>query len=58
MLMRYEWGEYRSPSEDKYNQIKALLQGRNNNTNFSGDAYPRDINGKEYSNENSFKFIW
>ncbi|MDI3351323.1 Z1 domain-containing protein [Mycoplasmopsis arginini] len=55
MLMRYEWGEYRSPSEDKYNQIKALLQGRNNNTNFSGDAYPRDINGKEYSNEKFFQ---
>lgn len=49
MLMRYGKGEYRSPSDTTMMNISRLFQGRNDRTNFSGDRYPIDINGDDYT---------
>lgn len=49
MLMRYGKGEHRSPSDSTMMNISRLFQGRNDGTNFTGDRYPKDINGNDYS---------
>lgn len=49
MIMRYGKGESRSPSDGTMMNISRLFQGRNDGTNFSGDRYPIDINGNDYS---------
>lgn len=49
MLMRYGNGEYRSPSDSTMMNISRLFQGRNDGTKFTGDRYPTDINGVDYS---------
>lgn len=49
MLMRYKRGEYRSPSNSTRMNISRLFQGRNSGTNFTGDRYPTDIYGVNYS---------
>lgn len=49
MIMRYGRGEHRSPTDGTQMNILRLFQGRNDGTNFSGDRYPIDINGKDYS---------
>lgn len=49
MLMRYGKGESRSPSDGTMMNISRLFQGRNDGTNFTGDRYPIDINGIDYS---------
>lgn len=55
MLMRYGKGESRSPSNETMMNISRLFQGRNDGTNFSGDRYPIDINGKDYSKVQFFQ---
>lgn len=49
MFMRYKKGESRSPSDGTMMNISRLFQGRNDGTHFSGDRYPVDINGHDYS---------
>ena len=49
MIMRFGRGESRSPSDGTMMNISRLFQGRNDGTNFSGDRYPVDINGNDYS---------
>lgn len=49
MFVRYGKGEYRSPSDGTKVNISRLFQGRNEGTNFSGDRYPIDVNGVDYS---------
>ena len=48
IIMRPETYEQRS-SEDAGMTISRLFQGRNDNTNFTGDRYPKDISGFDYS---------
>ena len=48
MIMRHNTYENRS-SEDAGVTISRLFQGRNDNTNFTGDRYPKDINGFDYT---------
>lgn len=50
MLMRYGKGENRSPNNSTNMNISYLFQGYNDGTRFSGDKYPVDINGNNYSN--------
>lgn len=48
IIMRPETYEQRS-SEDAGMTISRLFQGRNDNTNFTGDRYPKDISGFDYT---------
>ena len=50
MIMRFGKGESRSPSDGTMMNITRLFQGRNEGTHFTGDRYPIDINGNDYSN--------
>ncbi|VEU63485.1 Z1 domain [Mycoplasmopsis bovirhinis] len=50
MLMRYQKGQYRSYTDSTNTSIKRLFQGQNHGTKFSGDRYPVDINGNDYTN--------
>lgn len=50
MLMRYRKGQYRSCTDSTNTSIKRLFQGQNQGTEFSGDRYPVDINGNDYTN--------
>ncbi|WP_186390749.1 Z1 domain-containing protein [Mycoplasma struthionis] len=51
MLMRYKKGEYRSPTNTTNMNLTRLFQGRNDGTKFTGDKYPIDINGVDYTKE-------
>lgn len=55
IVMRYGVGEFRSPSDATMMNISRLFQGRNDGTNFTGDRYPRDITGVDYSNTPHFQ---
>ncbi len=49
MIMRYKTGEHRSPSDGTMMNVSRLFQGRNEGTGFTGDRYPVDIAGNDYS---------
>ncbi len=48
MIMRPKFCEVREPLDSTETSLKNLLQGRNLNTNFTGDRHPVDIMGKVY----------
>ena len=49
LFMRYGKGESRSSTNGTMTSITRLFQGRNDGTHFSGDRYPVDLNGNDYS---------
>lgn len=51
LIMRHKKGELRSPSDGTMMTISRLFQGRNDGTGFTGDRYPVDIYGHDYSKE-------
>lgn len=53
MFMRYGKGEHRS--SDSGITVSRLFQGRNDGTSFTGDRYPKDINGNDYTNIHFFQ---
>jgi hypothetical protein len=51
ILTRPATGESRQPTDSTETTIAGLLQGRNDGTNFKGDAKPVDMNGHPYEKE-------
>lgn len=49
MILRPKFGEIRSIKANSF--VPELLQGRNDNTFFSGDRYPVDLNGNSYTDK-------
>lgn len=49
LFMRYGKGEYRRAADGTKQNVTRLFQGRNEGTSFSGDRYPVDLQGNDYS---------